>query len=307
MRARQLLLALLLLAPGAADAQPKPATESVTVTGTKDHQAIRRFVQSFTTTSRITGKLPRWEDGVCPITVGLKPAFTKFISQRIRDVGAEAGAPVSKDPTCENNIAVIFTKTPQALLDNIHKSTPMLLGYHDNSSETDRAATMTRPIQAWYTTQTRDMDGKTEIDRARHTGMGLRIPCDMCGVNRYIYVPDATAYHATGTRLGDGMSTALYDVVIVADPTRLSDDEVGTLADYIALLALSQITSLDTCQTLPSIANLLTPNCPAKADTLTGNDLAWLKGLYKMSPAATLNVQQDEVSYQMQQSLEGKQ
>lgn len=36
------------------------------------------------------------------------------------------------------------------------------------------------------------------------------------------------------------------------------------------------------------------------------NDVAWLKGLYKMSPAATLNVQQDEVSYQMQQSLEGK-
>ena len=96
-------------------------------------------------------------------------------------------------------------------------------------------------------------------------------------------------------------------MVIVADPTRLSDDEVGTLADYIALLALSQITSLDTCQTLPSIANLLTPNCPAKADALTGNDLAWLKGLYKMSPAATLNVQQDELSYRTQQSLEGKQ
>ena len=297
--------ALVALTATAALAQPsKPPTESVTVTGTKDRQAIRGFVQSFTTTSRITGKLARWEDGVCPITVGLKPLFTRYISQRIRDVAAQAGAPVNKDPTCENNIAVIFTTTPQGLLDNIRKTAPMLLGYHDNNSQLEQVATVTRPIQAWYTVETSDLDGSKYVDSARHNGYGLKIPI---GPDRFIYLPDARAWHTSGLRLGDGLQSALYDVVIVADPTRLSDDEVGTLADYIALLALSQITSLDTCQTLPSIANLLTPNCPAKADTLTGNDLAWLKGLYKMSPAATLNVQQDEVSYQMQQSLEGKQ
>jgi hypothetical protein len=303
---RAQLLALLLLLPTQLAAQPKSATESVTVTSTKSRQAIRGFVQSFTAPSRITGKLARWEDGVCPVTVGLKPAFTKFISQRIREVAAQAGAPVNSNAACENNIAVIFTKTPQALLDNIHKSTPMLLGYHDNSAQTDRAATMTRPIQAWYTTQTRDMDGKSEIDQAKHTGMGLRLPCDACGPNGYIYVPDADAWHTTGMHLGDGLHTSLYDVVVIADPTKLSDYEMGPLADYIALLALSQITSLDNCQTLPSIVNLLAANCAAKADALTGNDLAWLKGLYKMSPAANLGVQQDEVSYQMQQSLEGK-
>jgi hypothetical protein len=291
----------------AALAQSK-STESVTVTGTRERQAIRGFVQSFTTTSRITGKIARWEDGICPITVGLKPAFTKFISQHIRDIAAEAGAPVSKNPACENNIAVIFTNTPQALLNNIRKTEPLLLGLHDNSSQTDHASKMTRPIQAWYTTETRDLDGKSEVDSTKHSGPGLKIPCGTCGAGlHYMYLPYASAWHTNGTLLGNGMHTALYDVVIVADPTKLSDDEVGTLADYIALLALSQITSLDTCQSLPSIVNLLAPDCPARTDSSTGNDLAWLKGLYKMSPSATLNVQQDEVSYQMQQTLDGKQ
>ena len=67
----------LLLAASTALAQPSRATvESVTVTGAKSRAVLRKFVQGFAAPARVSGKLARWEDGVCPVTVGLKPQFT---------------------------------------------------------------------------------------------------------------------------------------------------------------------------------------------------------------------------------------
>ena len=39
------------------------------------------------------------------------------------------GAPVSTDAKCTFNIEIIFTKTPQALLDDVKKNQPGLLGF----------------------------------------------------------------------------------------------------------------------------------------------------------------------------------
>jgi hypothetical protein len=92
-------------------------------------------------------------------------------------------------------------------------------------------------------------------------------------------------------------------VLIVAEPAKLLDYEVGTLADYIAMLALSQIQSLDSCQELPSILNLLVPDCSRTAKSITSGDLAYLRALYKMTPTANFHVQRGEMMYQMGQTL----
>ena len=42
--------------------------------------------------------------------------------------------------------------------------------------------------------------------------------------------------------------------------------------------------------------------CDRKANALTDNDIAYLRGLYKMSPDRTLRTQQDEIAYQMERS-----
>jgi hypothetical protein len=105
----------------------------------------------------------------------------------------------------------------------------------------------------------------------------------------------------TGSRLGDGKTSALYHVVIVAEPAKLLDYEIGTLGDYIALLALAQLSDPDACRNLPSMTNLLVSGCSGTSLSLTANDLGFLRGLYHMSPGRTLRSQEDEVVYQMQQ------
>jgi hypothetical protein len=306
MRGRLVFAALLLAAPALAQTAA-PSTEHVTVTSTRSREVTDAFVQAFAAPARMTGKLARWEDGVCPVTVGLKPKFTDFISQRVRDVGAQVGAPVNPQKSCTANIEIVFTTAPQALLDNVRKHHAEYLGYVDNSAQKAALATVTRPIQAWYTTQTKDLRGQAEIDSPRNGGVHLVIP-DPFTANAFITLdmPHAHARSVSGGRLDDGLHSAFYHIIIIADPNKLLDHEIGSLADYIAMLALTQLASLDTCQQLPSIVNLLAAGCASPAMALTDSDLGYLKGLYHMRAAGKLSVQQDEISYQMQQTLEAQ-
>ena len=291
---------------GAAAQPAAPPTEKVTVTGTRSRQVIESFVQSFATPARMTGKIARWEDGICPTALGLKPVFLKFVMQRLRTVAAQVGAPVNTDGGCKPNVEIVFTTRPQALADGLKKDHEIYLGYADNKDQLARLATVNHPIQAWYTTQTRDLRGMTEVDNPKGGGVELTIVQEEPPHVVTMIMPHAHGRNVTGSRLGDGLRSSFYHVIIAADPSKLSDYEIGSLADYISLLALTQLDSLDTCQQLLSIVNMLAKGCNKPANALTENDLAYLRGVYHMSLERTLRVQQDEMAYQMEQSLNGK-
>jgi hypothetical protein len=264
-------LPLLLASAPVSRAQPDgKSVESVTVTGERAHEAARELAKSLATPARVTGKITRWRDGICPITVGLRPEAVKFIDDRLLTVAAQVGAPVNARPDCVPNIEIVFTTAPQALMGNVRKERPQLLGYADNRSQAAALAKVTRPIQAWYTTQTRDINGDTVIDMAHRK----RPP--QSGVP-----PDAIMVASTGSRLGDGLTSDFYHVVIAADPTRLVDYPIGQIADTIVLLALSHVDAPDVCQSLSSIINLLVPGCANVPEGLSANDLAYLDGLYR--------------------------
>lgn len=294
-RGRRFTLFALVVAPSLAWAQVPHAPENVTVTGTKSREELRGFVQSFASPARITGKLARWERGICPLTLGLRPQAVAFINTRLKEIAAKVGAPVDSRTGCKPNIEIVFTTTTQALMDWVREEHPDFLGYHDNSMQADRLASVTHPIQAWYTTATRDYNGRVQMDGRNPGGGGIEV----AGV----YLPDAKAYAVSGSRLGDGLSSGFHHVIVAIDPNKMATYEIGALADYIAMLALTQLNGLDTCQQLPSIVNLLAEGCAQKPGALTENDIAYLQGLYRMRGDLNLTIQKDQVSYQMEQEL----
>ncbi len=305
MRLAGLILLGLALLPLRVAAQSGRAPESVTVTGARSRAVLEAFVQSFAAPTRVTGKIARWAEGICPMTVGLRPGATRFVTRRVRDIAARVGAPVNGDAACRPNIEIVFTTRPQALANNIKRNQPGYLGYYDSQKQRDRLAAVTHPIQAWYTTATMDLRGKVEIDSGKTLGPGLDIHFCENAAECVMHLPNARADAVTGTRLGDGLRSNLYNVIIVADPTKLVDYEIGALSDYIAMLALTQMPSLDVCQPLPSIVNMLAQGCEKRTDALTENDAAFLNGLYRMGADRTLRTQQDEVAYRMEQDLAG--
>lgn len=333
-------------APGArsaaAAAQPSPApgaqsatapasqssalrVESVTVTGASS-EAINHFVEVAATPTHITGKVARWETPICPAALGLPEDETALVVRRVKEVAAQIGVRVSGNAVCKPNIVIAFTSAPQDLLDNIRTTNTEWLGYHSSSDELDRLSTITRPIQAWYSTATVDLHGLRQIDSARthSNGRGLLVtaPCILVGGGTpkpmggrgYAIdpgemctkvIPNAIGAEVKGSRVADGLRATFDHVTIIANPPAVGAG-MPAITDYIAVLALSQVGSLDTCQALPSITGLLAKGCTPAATAITANDLGYLKAVYAANAEKVPGLQKGEIAYRMEQGIAGR-
>ncbi len=230
---------------------------------------------------------------MCPSVKGLPDSFAKFIVKRVRDVAASVGAPVDSSDSCRSNIDIFFTTKPQALMNDVRDKQPVMLGYFDSTAQAEKMAVVSHVIQAWHATQTVDLRGNVLID-SRHAGQGNAL--------------SANATASTGSRLGDGLHSSYNHAIIVADPTKLEDYEIGTLADNIAMLALAQPATLDACPDLPSILDMTNASCrkdaPVKA--LTAADKGYLQGLYQIDPGASLRAEKDGIAFRIKETLAGR-
>ena len=321
------VIAIVAMGPFAVSAQPGPSgatagqpklvsglpVESVTVTATKpSEETIMKFVETRGQPTYVLGRMARWTLKICPLTIGLGDKYAKYVTQRIRDVAAAVGAPVDSDPGCRPNVEVVFTTTPQPLLDNVRNTRPLFLGFFHNGRQADELAKVTHSIQAWYTTISQDMDGSRQIDTGTcNVGATINLQQPVGGdagmsmgtTTSTLTLPCAMVVHASGYRAQDGLDSGYYNILIVAEPAKLLDYEVGALADYVTLLALSQPASLDNCQDLPSISNLLAKDCASAPARITDGDLAFLRALYKMPNGELLATQRDHIMYEMKKTL----
>src|SRR4051812_40446024 len=219
-RARIFAVSILLVAGGLnASAETSP-TESVTVSGTRMREGFQDFLRGFVAPAPRSGKLARWHRRICPLVVGQDSHAAAFIAQRIKYVALAAGAPVDTKASCTPNLEVIFTTTPQALLDNVRRQNVNYLGFAETNTQLQELATVTRPVQAWYMAETADANGRRRIDSAILANTG----------GDPLFNPDVFA--ARGSRINDGIKTGFYHVLIVVDSSKMAGQEIVPLADY---------------------------------------------------------------------------
>jgi hypothetical protein len=293
-----------------ASAQPaQPSAEQVTVTATRLQEQIHGFVESFAAPSPAIGKLARWRDGICPIGAGMPEPLKTTIVKRVREIAALVGAPVAPEP-CQGNMDIVFTYNPQILLDDVRDHHPVLLGYHDVAQATD-LATVRHTVQSWYATQTADERGTREVDDKQthaYTQMSIYVPH---GYQRGALqnstpvefdVPAQTKV-VTGNHMDNGLHSELFHVIVTVNVARIGDDQIAGVTDYVALLALAQTASFETCETMPSIASVITDKCPRQPQAITESDLAFLRALYKTDTTRTLAEQRRDIAEQMDKAL----
>ena len=278
---------------------PSPAIENVIVTAPalRTEKALDTFIIAHAARSPFLDKIGRWKTGICPITVGLPDKFALYISQRIIRMAMAAGAPLDKGETCRPNIAVLATSEPQKLLDFMAAKRPALLGFHYRGQR-EKLATMTRPIQAWYSTATEDAWGLISADLPSWD-LGYGVMSTMGGQMR--------TFHVSGSRVSDGLKTEFTTAVIIVDTNKIAGQEIGPVADYIAMLALSQGQFYGTCQDVPTITNLMAPDCSAgmKRAAITDVDMTYLRGLYKMDLGGTYIGERGAIADEMKKELGG--
>ena len=298
--AASILLAFLLL-PLAASAQSK--TESVTVTGQTPKtrtEIMRGFARSYVAPSLLTGKLARWAAPVCPLIIGLQPDEKLAVSERIKKDAKLVGAPVQARQASRPNAIVVFAMNPQELMtkiiDDHWNLAQTVLGDIDGPMHARKLSKISAPIQAWYGTTTRgegDFPGSQEVAYPDVTGF--------CG-------PSTPCFRASASRLNDGIQSVFSTVFVVVDLKKVAGREIGTIADYVAMLALSRTDAFATCRNMPSITNLLMQDCAANLMTtaMSDADLAFLRGVYKTYGGDNMNLQIGDIVREMKKSPAGR-
>ena len=155
---------------------------------------------------------------------------------------------------------------------------------------------ITRPIQGWYITNTHGAYGGASIDEAEPL---LRLEKDKLAQGKH---PMGLA----GSRLSRGVSRGIVNAVIVADPHKMLGQPIGAIADYIAVLALTQAFSVEHCGTLPSIMDMMLPSCREneKVTSVTAGDLAFLRALYKADLEAVLPLERSSMDDSMMRQFQ---
>jgi hypothetical protein len=301
---RGLMLFVLLAGPCAAAAPP---VAHVTVTAKRriDERTIRTVITPFVTLhaarDRISGLLLRApRTGVCPAALGLPQGFDDFVSQRIAAIAKQAGAAVEPAGKCRPNIEVLFTMEPQAVVDRlVRQSDGAILGVHF-VGEKGALGHVSHPIQAWYETGTAD-DSISRVVRLEPDGDVVTVHGRVRPDQAYGSGP----YAGTGSRIPARNRSEITNVLIVVDGAKVRGTEIGPVADYIALLALSEAQSLDACNSLPSILDLFASGCTGRAppQALTDSDLAFLKALYAADLTSGGEAARDKIAHRMALSL----
>ena len=235
------------------------------------------------------GQYARWKTPLCLNVYGLKPAAKILVERRIKQIAAQVGAPVERRDPCTPNATIAFTTDTKATLASIHKARDWLLPDYDFIR---MRLKQSLPVQAWYGVAIQGADGRRQLVGALDEGVPE--------------TPVVTVSAAESNLLSTGISTSIATVMIVVDTNTVRGRPLGTLADYFALLALSQTRDTAHCKTVPSIANLLFTDCdaPLRADAITETDLAMLTALYQTSDASLQKLQRQRIIGAMRRTLQ---
>ncbi len=292
------LAALCFIFGGSSAFAEDSSSEDIVITGSRTQEAIRNFVTELSAPPSREDQLARWDREVCVGVMGIRARYGQFlvdrISQRAVEVGLRAGS-----PGCRANVVVFVTPDSDHFTSELVQEFPDLVGanWTDNQITQGREAlqeftTSSRPVRWWHVANTVSADGEVLGDV--QTQNGAR------GLSGQVIRTTSLGFG----RLSRTTRQDLSRVIIVIDATRVAGRQFDALADYVAMVALSQVDPDADPSTLDSILNLFGDAASGAPSSLTEWDKAYLTGLYE-APRNARNSQQQEtaISRSMERDL----
>ena len=291
--------------PAAADDPPKRAPD-VTITGTRaqlrpEISAFVNNVTDFDPADPILG-LARWQAPVCPSVTGLARNLGEFILERVSEVAREAGVRLAGD-NCRPNLYVLVSTEPQALLRGMERrnrgftfgdaSPPLINAFIEDP----------RPVKVWYFTAERTPEGQPllgvsipELNRAALEQAGAQV-LTPGGVDRSF----GTNAWSQSSRIRLNAVGAIYRVFVVVDQTRLRGANIGQVADYVAMVGLSQIKPGARLGDAPTILTLFSEGLQTARPGMSNWDREFLKSLYATDQKTVM--QRSHIALQMVRAI----
>jgi len=255
--------ALAMASPASAQDQPPASdTPQIVIEGRKD---LRKDIGDFV--GALAGKpgvqqLSRFEDGVCPATVGLTPSQRTNVVERLRRVAKAANIQVDR-ADCRANVVLVVTPDKSAFLQSLRQDHP---SYFSGLSRGDlrRLLAAPGPAVAWQLQgppvdalggqMSRDRGSGVLINRTTTAGSRVAPPTRPQFATAIVVVESRALAGLTTTQLADYTAMRAY---AAADPARLGDTTAPTILKVLEAPMGAEI--------------------PA---SLTRWDLGFLRGLY---------------------------
>lgn len=261
----------LAVAAGPAFAQ---ANDDIVVTG-RTPETAQRFVDQISAPSQSADQLARWDRGVCTGVAGLPVRQAQFIADRVAQRAMQLGL----DPGvagCTPNVSIVVSSDADALAQRMYEQDRNAFAYRPENGVSslgevalNEFLTTDRAVRWWQVSRTVSADGLSLSGDASSGGLG-----------------NAPVARSGGSRLQEDVRQDLDRAIIIVDATRVGDVQLTALADYIAMVALAQVSADAQTRGYPTILNLFAEQpAHARPGALTEWDEAYLQGLY----AATRN------------------
>jgi hypothetical protein len=268
------------------------------------------FVDTFASATPRLDQYARWTNPVCVTVQGLPADQGAKIKARVEEVAKGVGLRVA-GAGCAPNIEVKFSAQPQAFLDQVAATHEDMLGYW-HRRDRDALKAITRPIQAWYRTATIGNGGTTGSQFTYiegGSGAAPAVPQGTVGnqaTGEIIDDPDERAPTGCGASRFSACLRSVFDhVLIMVDTNAVKTAPAGLVADYVAMLAMTEPQSLDGCNALKSVIDIYARGCAGREppDGLTRADVAFLTALYKTDLEAKKLSQQTDIANRMSSML----
>lgn len=267
--------ALLLTLPAAAQDKPAaaptptpaPAEDNgeIVVTGreVRDDQ-VRHFVTGLTGNLG-RDPLPRFVDAeLCPVSLGLTPAFDAAITTRMRRVAMAANIRVAREG-CRANALVIFAADKDATIRALRKGYPQL--FYQPTGAPVRLRDRKEPVTSWVISDFVDSEG-------------VAVPIDT-ETGQYVLESSAPV-----SRITTPMRPIYRMSVLVIEIAAVEGLTVTQIADYAAMRTF---TGADPDRVrgsgVPTILTIVdTPMGSEVPNSMTAWDLGFIRGLYAAPP-----------------------
>lgn len=261
--------------------EPEIADGEIVVDGNRGaaEDFARDYLQAIEI-GRLNAQAARWSDRICPKVMGIDGEIADRIVDRIRTVAQEAGIAVAPIG-CKNNINIVFVDDGAQFASTLRRRAPRKLREvprHKQAFVFESDA----PVRWWYTTEVTGSGGRSLVKSEPP-----HIQCQGLCNGGYVLPsgPDTKflSYY-NSSRVSTPIERHIRTASVVIDVNRASGTAVDSLADYVALVTLSEIWPESGSALKGSILTLFEDISAPQRDTLTlgSIDRQFLCELYRL-------------------------
>jgi hypothetical protein len=258
-------------ASGNAPDQPGKALAQVTIEAQRanlEHR-LNTFVSSITRSVPRDESLRRWRDPICPLVAGLTRDEGEFVLQRVSQIARAAGAPLDKEHCVRPNLVIVVTSKPQALVKSWGDRRNAFGGVRGSLAKFNRFAGKPRPVRVWYNHDFGSAGDTSAVTKGSlQLGPALGdVPSSGCCLGSHFDVKDVLVFTS---------------VAVIVDGKQVVGLQLTQLADFIAMVALTEIDLDASLGAAPTILRLFDArrNGAQLPAGLSAWDQEFLKWLY---------------------------